>query len=305
MSQIYTLDDLLSRDLLDAGHAKPARLAVIGCPVAHSSSPRMHQPALDAVGIDARYIKVEVQPNRVGDALKRMRALDFIGCNVTVPHKFEALAACNVVHQEARALGSVNTVRFDADGIHGFNTDGPGFVRAIVEDFDFPLSTFSVMIAGAGGGAGQAIATQCALQGVPSLILVNRTLDKLGPLVERLRALGPTTEVTALSFDDENLESLCQRCDLLVNTTSVGLKEGDPSPLPDVCLRPGLCVYDTIYQPPITPLLAAANTVGARTANGLSLLLHQGVLAFQHWFPQTDPLPFMREALLQSARLGA
>jgi len=301
----FTLDDLLSRDRLDAGHDKPARLAVIGHPVAHSSSPRMHQAALDAAGIRARYVKVEVPPGRVEEALKRMRALDFIGCNVTVPHKFDALAACSVVHPEARALGAVNTVRFDSDGTHGFNTDGPGFVRAIVEDFEFPLSTFSVMIAGAGGGAGQAIATQCALQGVPTLVLVNRTLEKLGPLVERLRALGPTTEVIAVSFDDPDLEDLCQRCDLIVNTTSVGLKAGDPSPLPDVCLRPGLCVYDTIYQPPVTPLLAAANAAGARTANGLTLLLHQGVLAFQHWFPQTDPLPYMREALLHSAGLGA
>lgn len=304
MSQPYTLDDLLSRDRLDAGHAKPARLAVIGHPVAHSSSPRMHQPALDAVGIDARYIKVEVPPGQVAEAFSRMRALGFIGCNITVPHKFDALAACSVVHPDARALGAVNTVRFDADGIHGFNTDGPGFVRAIVDDFEFPLSTFSVVIAGAGGGAGQAIATQCAMQGVPTLVLVNRTLDKLGPLVERLRALGPTTEVVALSFDDSELESLCQRCDLIVNTTSVGLKPDDGSPLPAGYLRPGLCVYDTIYQPAVTPLLAAADSAGCRTANGISLLLHQGVLAFQHWFPHTDPLPFMREALLHSANSG-
>lgn len=304
MSQIHTLNDLLSRELLDAGHDKPARLAVIGHPVAHSASPRMHQPALDAAGIDARYIKVEVPPGQVAEAFARMRALGFIGCNITVPHKFEALAACGDVHPEARALGAVNTVRFDEDTTRGFNTDGPGFVRAIADEFDFPLSTFSVMIAGAGGGAGQAIATQCALQGVPSLVLVNRTLDKLGPLVERLRALGPTTEVVALSFDDPALETHSQRCDLIVNTTSVGLKAGDGSPLPSGCLRPGLCVYDTIYQPPVTPLLREADKAGARTANGLSLLIHQGVLAFQHWFPQTDPLPFMREALAQSVVPG-
>jgi len=153
------------------------------------------------------------------------------------------------------------------------------------------------MIAGAGGGAGQAIATQCAIQGVPRLVLVNRTLEKLEPLVERLRALGPTTEVIALAFDDPRLIDLSQESDLIVNTTSVGLKEGDGSPLPLDCLRAGLCVYDTIYQPAMTPLLAAANATGARIANGLSLLLHQGALAFQHWFPHTDPLPYMREAL--------
>ena len=303
MSELYTLDDLVSRDRLDAGHDKPAKLAVIGHPVAHSSSPRMHQPALDALGIDARYIKIDVPPGHVAEAFARMKALGFYGCNVTVPHKLDALAACTDVHPDARSLGAVNTVRFDETGTHGFNTDGPGFVRAIVEDFDFTLATFNVMIAGAGGGAGQAIATQCAIQGVPRLVLVNRTLEKLEPLVERLRALGPTTEVIALAFDDPRLIALSQESDLIVNTTSVGLKEGDGSPLPQDCLRAGLCVYDTIYQPAVTPLLAAANATGARIANGLSLLLHQGALAFQHWFPHTDPLPYMREALgIQAAR---
>lgn len=297
MSELYTLDDLVSRDRLDAGHDKPAKLAVIGHPVAHSSSPRMHQPALDALGIEARYIKIDVPPGHVAEAFARMKALGFYGCNVTVPHKLDALVACTDVHPDARSLGAVNTVRFDETGTHGFNTDGPGFVRAIVEDFDFTLATFNVMIAGAGGGAGQAIATQCAIQGVPRLVLVNRTLEKLEPLVERLRALGPTTEVIALAFDDPRLIALSQESDLIVNTTSVGLKEGDGSPLPQDCLRAGLCVYDTIYQPAVTPLLAAANATGARIANGLSLLLHQGALAFQHWFPHTDPLPYMREAL--------
>ena len=129
------------------------------------------------------------------------------------------------------------------------------------------------------------------------LVSVYRTLEKLEPLVERLRALGPTTEVISLAFDDPRLIALSQESDLIVNTTSVGLKEGDGSPLPEDCLRAGLCVYDTIYQPAVTPLLAAASAAGARVANGLSLLLHQGALAFQHWFPHTDPLPYMREAL--------
>lgn len=302
MSQPYTLDDLLSRDRLDAGHSIPARLAVIGHPVAHSASPRMHQPALDAAGIEARYVAVDVPPGQVAEAFARMKALGFIGCNVTVPHKFDALACCTSVHPDARALGSVNTVRFEPDGgIQGFNTDGPGFVRAIVEAYGFSLSTFNVMIVGAGGGAGQAIAAQCAMQGVPSIVLVNRTVEKLEALEQRLRALGPTTEIIVRALDDPELEALSQRCDLIVNTTSLGLKEGDGSPLPANCLRPGICVYDTIYKPAVTPLLAAADLAGAQTANGLSLLLHQGVLAYQHWFPQTDPLPYMREALSQSA----
>ncbi len=297
MPEVYSLDDLASRDLLDADESLPAKLAVIGHPVAHSASPGMHQPALDATGAGIRYIRLEVEPGRVAEAFDSMRKLGFIGCNVTVPHKFEALEACGEVHPEARSLGAVNTIRFDADVTRGFNTDGPGFVRAITEEFEAPLSTLKVAILGAGGGAGQAIAAQCALQGVERIVIVNRTAAKLGPLANRLQVLGPVCEIVPISFDDPALVELCLDSDLIVNTSSVGLKSGDSCILPPECLRQAHFVYDTIYQPPVTPLLEAARKVGCRTANGRSLLLHQGVLAFQHWFPQTDPLPVMREAL--------
>ena len=296
MKEVYTLQDLSSRDLLDAGADKPARLAVIGHPVAHSASPQMHQPALDAAGIDARYIRLDIEPGQVGEAFKRLRALGFIGCNVTVPHKLEAMEHCEV-HPDAVALGAVNTIRFDRDLNRGFNTDGPGFALAIKDDFKVPFASLKVAVIGAGGGAGQAIATQGCLSGIGRLVLVNRTTGKLGPLVEKLRLIRPETEILALSFDDPSLAEQCLSCDLIVNTSSVGLKEGDPSILPTTCLKKEHLVYDTIYKPPVTPLLAVANDLGCRTANGLSMLIHQGALAFQHWFPGTDPLPVMRRSL--------
>jgi shikimate dehydrogenase len=296
MKQVYTLEDLESRELLDAGADKPARLAVIGHPIAHSASPRMHQAALDAAAIDARYIRLDIEPGRVGEAFSRLRALGFIGCNVTVPHKLEAMEHCEV-DPDAEALGAVNTIRFDADATRGFNTDGPGFARAVEDDFKLPLASLKVVIAGAGGGAGQAIATQCCLLGVKKLVIVNRTLEKLGPLVGRLRLLSPQTEIVALGLDDPALAEQCLRCDLIVNTSSVGLKSGDPSILPADCFKKKHLVYDTIYQPPVTPLLAMAGGLGCRTANGLSMLIHQGALAFQHWFPGADPLAVMRAAV--------
>ena len=296
MKEVYTLEDLSSRNLLDAGHEKPARLAVIGCPVAHSASPRMHQPALDEAGISTRYIRLEVQPGQVGEAFARMRELGFIGCNVTVPHKLEAMEHCEV-HPEARALGAVNTIRFDEAVTRGYNTDGPGFERAVEEAFQTRFSALKVAIAGAGGGAGQAIATQACLAGVPKLVLINRTVGKLGPLLEKLREIHPAGEITALPLDDASLAAECRGCDLIVNTSSVGLKAGDPPILPSSCLHEGQFVYDTIYQPAVTPLLALANERDCKTANGLSMLIHQGALAFQLWFPGTEPLPVMRAAL--------
>jgi shikimate dehydrogenase len=201
------------------------------------------------------------------------------------------------VDPDAEALGAVNTIRFDADATRGFNTDGPGFARAVEDDFKLPLASLKVVIAGAGGGAGQAIATQCCLLGVKKLVIVNRTLEKLGPLVGRLRLLSPQTEIVALGLDDPALAEQCLRCDLIVNTSSVGLKSGDPSILPADCFKKKHLVYDTIYQPPVTPLLAMAGGLGCRTANGLSMLIHQGALAFQHWFPGADPLAVMRAAV--------
>lgn len=296
MKEVYTLEDLASRDLLDAGAGKPARLAVIGHPIAHSASPKMHQAALDALGIDARYIRVDIEPGQVGEAFQRMRALGFIGCNVTVPHKLEAMEHCEV-DPDARALGAVNTIRFEAEVTRGFNTDGPGFAQAIQEDFGVDLASQKVAIVGAGGGAGQAIATQFCLVGGGKLVLVNRTVEKLGPLVERLRLIHSDMEIVALSLDDPALGEHCLGSDLIVNTSSVGLKTGDPSILPTAYLNPSQLVYDTIYQPPVTPLLAAANACGCRTSNGLSMLIQQGALAFRHWFPGAEPLPMMRAAM--------
>lgn len=299
MKSVYTLDDLVSRESLDAGADQPARLAVIGHPVAHSASPGMHQPALDALGIGARYIRLDVRPGEVATAFTAMRALGFIGCNVTVPHKLEAMAACGDVHPDARSLGAVNTVRFDVGGVtRGFNTDGPGFARAIDDCFSTPLSTLRVAVLGAGGGAGQAIATTCAMQQVPRLVVVNRSAEKLDTLMPRLLAHAPHIEIEAVTFSEgDRLADLVAGCDLVVNATSVGLKPGDPSVLPAACLHAGQFVNDTIYQPAVTPLMELAASLGCRTANGLPLLLHQGILAFQHWFPEARPDAPMRAAL--------
>lgn len=296
MKAVYTFADLASRDLLDLGSDRPARLAVIGQPIAHSASPQMHQAALDAAGIPARYIRLEIEPGQVGDAMKRMRELRFIGCNVTVPHKLEVMKHCEI-HPDAMALGAVNTIRFDEDVSRGFNTDGPGFARAVEHEFKVSLASRRVAIIGAGGGAGQAIATQSCLVGVKELILVNRTLDKVDHLFKRLSPLFPQTDITVLSLDDPSLAMRCLTCDLIVNTSSVGLKSGDSSIIPKECLHRDHLVYDTIYQPAVTPLLALAKETGCQTANGRSMLIHQGALAFQHWFPGSDPLRVMEQAL--------
>lgn len=297
MKQVYTMADLVSRERLDEGCQKPARLAVLGYPVTHSKSPQMHQAALDACGIPARYIRLEIEPGQVAAAFQRLGELGFVGCNVTVPHKLDAMAACAEVAVEARLLGAVNAVSFEGGVARGFNTDGPGFARAIEADFGISLGAMKVGVLGAGGGAGQAIAVQCGISGVREIVLVNRTVEKLLPLAARLHGVNPLLEITSLAFENAGLEAACLSCDLLVNASSVGLAAGDPSVLPAGGFRDGQRAYDAIYHPAVTPFLALASEHGCHTANGLSMLVHQGALAFERWFPGTEPLAVMLRAM--------
>ncbi len=276
---------------------KPARLAVLGQPVSHSASPQLHQPALDALGIIATYIRLEIETGKLREAFAMMVELGFIGCNVTVPHKFEAMDSCTEVSAQARLLGAVNTVRFMDGAIIGYNTDGPGFRAAISDSFGLVLGKLKTVILGAGGGAGQAIATQCALEKPENLTLVNRDLSKAESLAERLRLVSPSTEIRTLGFMNPSLRDECQAADLIIQTTSLGLKPTDGQVIPDDYLSLNSRVYDTIYQPPETSFLAAAKRAGCVTDNGLSLLIHQGAIAFQHWFPGTEPLSHMKKAM--------
>jgi shikimate dehydrogenase len=207
-------------------------------------------------------------------------------------------------------LGAVNTVSFDGGRVRGDNTDGPGFVRAIREEFNVDLPDLRVLIVGAGGGAGKAISTQCAREGCEKLILVNRSVDKVRELAANLhgyfqsdRLEGPGSRLVALGLDDPRLREEAASADLLVNLSSLGLKHGDPSPLPENCFKAYHLVYDSIYQPPRTRFLKAAAEAGARVANGNSLLIHQGALAFEIWFAADAPLAAMRRGLQQKPQL--
>lgn len=299
----FTLDQLSE---INSGHDHPAKFAVIGNPVAHSLSPQLHQPALNELKLDCRYIRVEVPGGQVNEAFEKMYAAGIRGINVTVPHKLEALDACHQVDPAASSMGAVNTIVFNTEGQRtGFNTDGPGFVRAIRQEFGMDLGDLRVIIIGAGGGAGRAIATQCALEGCPQLILANRTLEKLTPMREELTRLtqsekleGPRDRIEIHSLDDPVLEDAIGASELIINTTSVGLKSSDPAPFPPHWVEPHHLVYDTIYNPSRTHLLRDAESQGARIANGLSLLLHQGALSLEHWLNQDAPVDAMRQGLL-------
>ena len=300
--ELYTVADLRDWPAATAGVSPPLRLAVFGDPVAHSASPPMQNAALAARGIDARYTRVHVRSEELAEALRLAARHGFLGVNLTIPHKEAALAQVHAVDEAAARLGVINTVRFEraVDGVvrmRGFNTDGPGFVRAVRGELGINLAGLRVMILGAGGGAGRAVARQCAAAGCARLVLVNRTQEKARALAESLR--GGVTAAAAIPWEMAALGRALEETDLLVNTSAVGLKPGDPSPLPPEVIPGHVRVFDTVYRADgsPTPLEAAAQRAGARTVGGRALLLHQGALSFEHWFGGEAPLGEMRRGL--------
>jgi shikimate dehydrogenase len=305
MSDIYTAADLLNGGAALRALTPPARLSVFGDPVAHSKSPAFHNAALRAAGIDAQYVKIHVTPEEFPASLGALPAAGFIGTNVTIPHKAAALATVDEADDYARASGAVNTVVVEGERLLGFNTDGPGFVRAIRESFLADVRDLRVMILGAGGGAGRAIAVQCAIERCERLVLVNRTVEKARELAKELaprmrsdRLLGPAERLVAIPHETAALAAEMAHIDLVVNATSIGMKRSDPPLLPQSLLTPSLMVYDAIYSSGKTRLVEDAEQAGARAANGLSMLLHQGALSFEIWFNRPAPLDAMRAALL-------
>ena len=296
MKDVYNFFDLQNWRDSTASEPLPLRLAVFGDPIAHSKSPSMHNAALEKCGIAARYTRLHIHAGELAQALRLLPRQNFAGANLTIPHKAAALPLMGNVDEHARRIGAINTVVVEGEKLTGFNTDGPGFARAIRDDFGVELRDLRVLLLGAGGGAGRAIAVQCALEKCEHLVLANRTLEKAQALADELSRGFASIEAIPLQLDA--LTRRMHAVDLVINATALGMQPSDPSPIPRESLRPQLLVYDTIYTAHRTPLLRAADEAGARGANGLSMLLHQGALAFEIWFHRPAPVEAMRAALL-------
>jgi shikimate dehydrogenase len=277
-----------------AALAPRALAAVFGDPVGHSRSPQMHTPAMKARGIDGQYVRIHVRPDEFLRALDWCRAAGFVGLNCTIPHKLAALEAADEVDPLARRLGAVNTLVFLGDKVLGFNTDGPGLLRALDEEFHRGPRGLRVLVFGAGGGAGRAAAVQCALAGCAGLTLVNRTREKAEAVAAEVAGMVPDCRVAVGTAAE------VAQADLIINAASVGMSPEDPELVPRSLFRPDHFVYDMIYSPPETRLLRDARAAGARAANGLSMLLHQGAASFAHWFGEPVPIGAMREGLRRS-----
>jgi shikimate dehydrogenase len=258
---------------------------IIGWPVEHSLSPAMHNAAFAALGLNWAYVAFPVPPDRVGEAIAGLAAAGCGGLNATIPHKVAALRAASAASEAAIAIGAANTLVPDGDG--GFradNTDAEGFLRALDEQAPLDLEGAEALVLG-GGGAGRAVVHALRSRGAVVRV-ANRTAARAAELGD------------PVPFAPRALDAAAGRAALVVNATSLGLEGGDPPPeLPLAALGPGQVVADVVYRPGGTPWLAAAGGRGARTVDGLGMLLHQGAAAFAQWTGREPPLAVMRAAL--------
>jgi shikimate dehydrogenase len=273
------------------------RLAVLGDPVDHSLSPSMQNAGLVSLHLPYRYVRLHVRPGDLVEAFHLLRERDFIGWNLTLPHKLAALDLLDGLDPVAQRLRSVNTVVNRSGRLFGFNTDGAGFIAAIQEAFNCDLRALRIAVLGAGGGAGQTVARHLSELGVPSLVIVNRTVAKTERLAKDLAAQSKT-RIRIEKWD--RLADVCGEVDLLVNASSVGL---DAERIHEGwrALEPRHLVFDMVYGPQETSLVRFAREKGARATDGLLMLLHQGVLAFEIWFGKPAQDGVMRAALWRAA----
>ena len=270
-------------------------LAIFGDPVGHTLSPAMYNAAFEHLGWNCRYIPCHVTPENLADALRGIKALNFVGANMTIPHKQSVIPLLDEIFGDSVKSGSVNTVIHRNGRLCGTSTDGLGLVRSLKEEAGFEPCGKRVLILGAGGTTA-AIVFSLISTGVKSIEILNRNLSKVALLQESVRA-KTGFEIKVHSLNDLEVIDFSSM-DLIINTTSVGLTDDDTI-IPGRFLMPHLFVYDVVYKKGGTRLLKEAETVGCKVLSGLSLLLYQGVESFALWFETDPPINIMREVILE------
>jgi len=271
-------------------NGKTKLVGLIGWPVEHSLSPAMHNSAFAALNLNWRYLPLPVHPERLGEAVAGLRALGFVGANVTVPHKEAVMSYLDHVTPEAQAIGAVNTIVVREGRSIGHNTDWCGFLAALSEG-GFDPQGKRVVVLGAGGAA-RAVVYALAHAGAQVTVL-NRTLARAQVLVKDFSPLFPALPLTLQTLEEQTAEA-----HLLVNATPVGTwPEVNQSIWPQGLTFPGhLTVFDLVYNPRQTKLLRQAEAAGAKAIGGLGMLVHQGAAAFELWTGEKAPVETMYEA---------
>ncbi len=270
-------------------------IGLIGNPVKHSKSPLMHNTMFDKLDLKYQYLAFNVCRNDLEKAINGIKALNMKGANITIPHKVDVMKFLDEVSDEAGQIGAVNTIVNDDGKLIGYNTDGEGYVRSLIEETAIDLKNKSVMLLGAGGAA-RAIGYTLSKQNIDSIIVINRSIEKANDLKVLLEK-HTSTKIAEIA----DIRKYINNVDIIINTTSIGLYPSvDLSLIDREWIKPSHLVSDVIYNPLATKLLVDANEKGARIHNGLGMFVYQGAIAFEKWtgiFPDTE---FMRKTVIDS-----
>jgi shikimate dehydrogenase len=273
-------------------------VGVIGYPLKETLSPAFQQAAFDHLGLDVRYEAWPTPEDKLAETVQGLRAPDRLGANVTIPHKEAVVPLLDEVDEVSRRVGAVNTI-VNRDGrLHGHNTDVGGFMRALREDGAFDPAGARVLVAGAGGAA-RAVAIALIEAGAGSVTFINPPYPLAAKLVEDLTPHAGRTTLHALPDVYASWMAAAMGCRLLINCTPVGMagtKEEKESPVPGEVIPAGALVFDLVYRPMKTPLMAAAEKRGARVLGGLAMLIYQGAESFRLWTGVEAPLDVMLKA---------
>jgi shikimate dehydrogenase len=275
------------------------RVVLIGHPVAHSLSGAMQQAAFDALGIDAKYELWDKAPIALADAIAEVRGDDFLGVNITIPHKERVVPMIDRLTEEALATGAVNTLTREGKRLVGHNTDVPGFAAALDKLVGRQKMPRQAVVLGAGGGA-RAVVYGLIRAGFLRIVVFNRHLHRAEGLVRHFGKSAAHMDLRAMPWHESIIESELAKTKVLINATSIGLN-ADVSPIPGEVITGDLLVLDLIYKR--TRLLRDAESNGAHAMDGETMLLHQGAAAFTLWTGQPAPLDVMSQALAD-ARAG-
>jgi len=270
-------------------------VGVLGFPVAENPTCVMQEAAFAALGLQWRYLTIEVKPESLPDAIRGVRALGMMGVNLTIPHKVAVLPLLDEISRDAAIVGAVNTVRRASDKLIGENTDGKGFLRGVREEAGIDPVGKNVLVLGAGGAA-RAITVELALAGAGRITVWNRSIERGKSLC---RDLKQRTSANAQFVPWRGTCPVSPDVDILVNATSIGLFP-DTEAMPDADFknaRRDLLVCDVVPNPPDTRLIKTARVHGFKTLTGLPMLVYQGAIGFEMWTGRKAPEHAMRAAL--------
>ena len=272
------------------------QLGIIGCPLGHSISPAIHQAALDHRSIGLKYHRWDMPESQLAQFMTLLRNRDFLGVNVTVPHKISVMPYLDEIDQWANRAGAVNTILNRDNKLYGYNTDGLGFLRSLKEEGRFDPCGKKVLIIGAGGAA-RAVVIALADQGVSEMIIANRTIEKCRSLVQIARL--SKVDAKEMTLEKQALALIARDKALIVNCTIMGMKHSsleEETPLLADDIPSDALVYDLVYNPTETPLLKQARIARARPLSGLGMLVYQGAASFEIWTGIEAPAEVMYTA---------